>query len=661
MDDEGFADVATISREARAVVLPPIRPIPHAEFCRTITIPDGPLQGTRYIPDADPVHSCLAREITAGCWHRIVAVGAVQTGKSLSTILVPLLRHLTTLRQPCVYSQPTLTKLQEAWAGKLSPSMAESGYGAWLPDRGQGSKGSQTPKFITFRDPKTRARAGTMYLIPGGGSSESAQAAVTAAVVAVDEVDSFPSRHRVELVLKRADSYGARALRILTSTVKSDTTEGEEGSIILGFYRESTSSRLHFQCHHCGHWQALDFQRVTYDEANEPAAIATARYSCAGCAVSWTEDDRQRALKSWRCVHQGQQIDQATGAVVGDPPATVAFGLLWTALDSSLRSLGQVAAEHWRASRALAMEDHGPMRSFFRDQLCQGYERPALADEITNKGLAVLSERSDYDKRTVPHWCTHMCGAVDVQGDRHYFVVIGIGPDDRWAIVDWGFELLVPYKDGKPERSPTPADRRRVLMEMSAKFDAGWQKEGGQERMSPLKGLRGIDTGYLTDEIVSWLRGAPGWRAVKGLGEDSIKHPGKQIELPPEARAFAELRQPDNWPIPLVHVIGDNVRTYVHGCLLREPYSPASGMIPRGLKADDVLCKHLSGEVWKEATVKDGKAVPGFWAHPHPRWDLLDCVIYALALSRLRAGLQTVNAQRKPVKYGRIGSVGVKR
>ena len=658
MDDQGFADVAVLNREARTVALPPTRPIPHAEFCRTLTIPDGPLQGSRYLPDADAVHACLAREITAGHWHRIVAVGAVQTGKSLSTILVPLLRHLTVLRQPCVYSQPTLTKLQEGWAGKLSPSMADSGYGDWLPDRGQGSKGSQTPKFITFREPKTRARAGTLYLIPGGGASESAQAAVTAAVVAVDEVDSFPSRHRVELVLKRADSYGSRALRILTSTVKSDTTDGEHGSIILGFYRESTASRLHFQCPHCNHWQALEWERVTYEEANEPAAIATARYSCAGCAVMWTEDDRHRALRAWRCVHHGQQMDQATGAVIGAPPQTVAFGLLWTALDSSLRSLGQVAAEHWRASRALALGDHGPMRSFVRDQLCKGYEQPAAASEITNKGLASLSERSDFDKRMVPHWCTHMCGAVDVQGDRCYWAVIGLGPDDRWAICDWGYELLVPFKDGKPERAHTPADRRRVLNEIDVKFNTGWQKEGTQERMSPLPGLRGVDVGYLTEQVVGWLRGARGWRAVKGLGEDTIKHPGKQLELPPETKTFVELRQPDGWSIPLLHVIGDNVRRYVHGCLLRDPYSPASGMIPRGLKANDVLCTHLAGEVWRDPSIsKDGKTVPGFWAHPHPRWDILDCVCYAIALSRLRIGIQTVQAMTPKRRYGAIGNV----
>jgi len=653
MDDlTGFADVAALNRQARAVVLPPTRPISHLDFCATLTIPDGPLRGSRYLPAADAVHACLAREINAGGWQRIVAVGAVQTGKSLSTVLVPLLRSLTVLRQPCVYSQPTLTKLQEGWAGKLAPSMADSGYGGWLPNRGQGSKGSQTPKFITFREPKSGARAGTLYLIPGGGASESAQAAVTAAVVAVDEVDSFPSRHRVELVLKRADSYGAAALRILTSTVKKDAADGDDASIILSFYRESTASRLHFRCPHCAHWQALEWERVTYLDSDEPAAIASARYSCEGCAVAWTEDDRQRALQDWRCVHRGQQVDQATGTVVGSAPLTVAFGLLWTGLDSTLRPMGQLAAEHWRATRAAALLDYGPMRSFFRDQLCRPYEEPVGASEITNAGLAAVSSRSDYDKRLVPHWVTHMSCGVDVQGDRLYWIAVGHGPDDRWCIVDWGYEMTVPAGQ---DRQPTPADRRRTLTEINNKMNTGWQREGGSaefDRVSPLPGLRGIDVGFVTDEITGWLRGMRGWRACRGVGKDLLRNMGKILELPPEARAFVELRQPDGWPMPLVNVIAENVCRWVHASLLRDPYTPASGMLPRGLKANDMLCLHLSGLV--EAFDEDGKP---WWKEVRIRHDLLDALIYATGLSRLRQGVQTMRSATPRRKYGNIGMV----
>ena len=604
----GFCSVESVSTQARKVARPPVAPITYQRFAGTIKIPDGPLAGTRYDPSLDPAHACLSREMAAG-WQRIVAVGAVQTGKSLATILVPLLRSLVLLRQPCVYSQPTLTKIQEGWAGKLAPSIRESGYGEWLPQSGQGARGGQTPKFVTFRDPVTGARSGTLYLIAGGGSSESAQSAVTAAVIAVDEVDSFQSRHRVELILKRADSYGSKALRILTSTVKSDDSAGDNASIILGFYRESTASRLHFRCPHCEKFQALEWERVTYEDENEPQAIATARYSCAHCAVAWTEDDRLRALRDWRCVHAGQSVD-VTGSIIGEHPKTVAFGLLWTALDSSLRQIGQLAAEHWRAKRSLIQGDHGPMRSFVRDQLCQAYQEPAPVGEITNAGLAIVSARSDYDKRTVPQWVHNLSVGVDVQGDRHYWLVVGFGDDDRAAIIDWGYEMLVPTGE---LRQPNPADRRRLLHEMEIKFTRGWQIEGGDTRMAPIAGQRGIDVGYVTDEIVGWLRGVHGWRAIKGAGKDHIKL-GKFLDLPPEAKSFVEVRQPDGWPIPLIHMQNDNVLRWCHSALLRDPYTPASMMLPRNLKSSDALLLHLSAEV--ETIDKDGHTYIRTDVHP---------------------------------------------
>ncbi len=54
-------------------------------------------------------------------------------------------------------------------------------------------------------------------------------------------------------------------------------------------------------------------------------------------------------------------------------------------------------------------------------------------------------------------------------------------------------------------------------------------------------------------------------------------------------------------------------------------------MVPRGLKANDALLLHLSGEVWDEG--KEGKA--GYWREVRKRHDWLDCLIYALALALL--------------------------
>lgn len=655
----GYCTKEQIAQWARTVVLPPAKPMSHLDYCGTLMIPDGPLRGTRYQPSADPVHAVIAREINSGIWQRIIGVGAVQTGKSLALILVPLLRNLTLLRQPVVYSQPTLTKLHEAWAGKLRPSIEDSGYGHWLPDRGQGAKGSQTPKFIVYRDPKSNARAGTMYLIPGGGASESAQAAVTAAVVCVDEVDSFPDRHRVELVTKRADSYGPHGLRIYTSTVKRDGDTGDEASVILALYNESTASRLWFQCPHCNHWQPLEWERVSYQDDNEPQAIASVRYACAGCAVAWTEDDRQRALRSYRLVHAGQTVDQATGTVIGTPPETVAFGLLWTALDSSLRSLGQVAAEHWRAERALANGDHGPMRSFWRDQLCRRYTGDSLTDEdggavhVTRSRLAALSEasqikmafeRKDEDGDSihtaeVPAWVEHITVGVDVQrgGERApgrlYYLALGRG-GARSAIVGFGTVAC------------SAIGQQPTTEELYAGLD---RLDGMLTEWSPNRPItrKGVDVGDRQDELVRWLKSHPRWWAVKGSRELNVSEPGDL--------AGWVYRRPQEGQWLLWLIAGESVRRQAQAELMGETGKPGSCALPHGLTRNDAIIRHLCGSIEYE---------PGKWSSSprdkmrHPEWnrriDYLDCYTYARALA-----YQYEHSANKPrrVKYGAIGDV----
>ena len=630
-----YATADEVMRRAAAVVLPPPAPMPHDQFCRTLAIPDGPLRGTRYNPAGDPAHAVMAQQITSGIWQRIIAVGAVQTGKSLATILVPVLRHLTILRQPVVYSLPTITKIQEGWAGKLQPSISDSGYQSWLPDKGQGAKGSQTPKFVTFRDPQTNARAGTLYLIPGGGVSESAQAAVTASLVCVDEVDSFPSRHRVELVCKRADSYGPRATRILTSTVKLDGEDGSEsGSIILALYEESTASRLWFRCPHCGHWQPLEWDRVRYEDNDEPTAIATARYYCEDCGAGWTDDDRLRALSDWRLVHRGQSVDQATGSVIGAPPPTVAFGLLWTSLDSSLRNLGHIAAEHWRATRAAASGDHGPMRSFVRDQLCRPY-RGDLDDERPRHdqmGLAARAHRG-HPYGDIPREAEIISTGCDVQKREAWWLTLGMASDLRWWVVDFGYRST-----GREHSEPTPADQIAFLDAMRDR----------SRKIPRAQDVCGVDVGYNTDLVVGWARRHQ-WLIVRGDARGSGHR-----EQTPGGLSFIDIRRQQDRS--LWHFIdGDAVKTELSKSLAREPGTPGAGHLPALIPAKEYLIRHLTSEQW------DDKA-QSWIKRPSAPNHLLDCLVYAWTLARMRLhrpaqAAPTIPLATDPMLGGILGSL----
>jgi phage terminase large subunit GpA-like protein len=443
---------------------------------------------------------------------------------------------------------------------------------------------------------------------------------VTAAVVVCDEVDSYVSRHRVELVGKRADSYGSKALRIYTSTVKRDAAEGDDASIILALYEESTCSRLWFACPHCGHWQPLDWESVTYQGENEPQAIASARYVCSNCAVAWTEDDRQRSIRNWRCVHKGQMVDQQSGSVVGSFTATVAFGLLWTALDSSLRSLGQLAGDHWRAKRALDLGDHGPMRSFVRDQLCRRYQE--AENEVPKSNELQLAARSQHgiQRGQIPEDAVYTAVGSDVGKRDAWWAAVSIADDGRWWIVDYGRTQTKRETMDRVEE-PSPAERKEMLDRLHERV-----LQIGRANASC------IDVAYTPEVVVPWAR-SKGWHCVRGdqrpTGHDST----------PLGQWGETRKQKAGHNITFIK--GDEVKKLLHSSLAIDPGKPGAGMVPHGEAAQDWLIRHLCSEVY---TTKDG------WVKIRPQNHLLDCVVYALAycLSRRKQRAPLAN----PPKYG---------
>ena len=622
-------------QRALQVCRPPARTTTHAAVASTLVLPDGPRQGKPYRWADDPVHAAVVRELDAG-WDSLVLPGAVQTGKSLVSVLLPALRQLIHQRRAVVYAQPSQQKLMEAWAGKVSPAIQGAGLGGWLPIDGQGSRGGQTPRFVVFRDPLTKARAGMLYLVHGGGKNEGAQASVSAGTVLLDEVDSFQSAHRVGLIAKRADSFGAKAVRVYTSTVKADGEPGGEGgSIILGLYADSTQSRLWFACPHCSGWQRLDWDQVTYDDENEGTAADSVRYACAHCAVAWTEDDRQTALKSARTVASSQAVSP-TGEVLGAMPRTRRFGLLWTALDSSLRDLPTLAIEHWRSARAVLRGDHGGMRSFFRDQLCRPYRADVITDDDghtlvpTRNRLAALSlaskihldvDRKDEDGDSVhfahvPAWCEHVTVGIDVQGGgdkapgRLYFAAVGRG-NARGAIIGWGSIIASPKG-----REPATAELHSALDRLDGIL-RDWSPSAPIVR-------RGVDVAYRTDEIFLWLRLHREFLGVRGT--DSMK------AQPGDCAGWIYRRQGAQGRTTY-HIETVSTNRAVHAAIIAGSGTGAL-MLPHGLLRNSALVQHICSKV---------EYLPGKWSGApsdrkhHPEWqrrdDYLDCLAYAHALA----------------------------
>lgn len=606
----------------------------YREFCGTVKIYAGPahVKGTPYRYGSDPCQAFLLDQFDSGKWKRFFVCAPPQFGgKTLTAIVIPMLRQAIGARVPVGYGLPTLADLDKAWTEKLRPALKDSGYGTHLPTAGPGARGGRGHT-LQLTDPESGEAEGLIVFLAGGGYGSTVCAAL------IDEVDQFrttagdPNWGAIEDIFNRANAYGSSAIRIAAGTIEDD-----ERSVILPLvFEQGTGTIPHPRCPHCRAWVLLNFDDMVIDFTNEDTAASSVVLPCPRCKVPWNENDRLRALRDCRFPHQGQVVT-VDGTVAGPEPRTQSLGLWWSALESPQASMPDLAREWYRAKVAIDLRnDHSLMRKFWRYRRCRQYVEPEPDGEINNTTLAHGSDRSTVNKRTVPAWATFLTMAQDVQGDRHYWLVVAHGPGERWAVIDWGYELLVQRsKDDsrEVERAPTPADRRRVLNVIRDLASAGWQVEGTDQRMSPVQ--RGVDGGYLPEELASWIQGEPAWKFLRGVGKDEVKHAagGHEKRLPAEIRATKALQavKPPGWRVYWWKIDGHHFRRGAHAALLRDPDQPASGMVPRGLKANDALLLHLSGEVWDEG--KEGKA--GYWREARKRHDWLDCLVYALALALL--------------------------
>ena len=641
---------------AASMVAPPPRPPTYAEFAASLLLPDGPQQGERWEPDAEPAQATKLAMLDGkilDCngepFRELIDVSAAQTGKSLTDIIVPAMRAATALGQNVVYCLPTMDLVSKVWTTKLLPSLRGCGLGPWLPDKGPGSQGGK-PVALPLYNPTTKARAGAIIFLAGGQGAkrEAGQAGVSAGIVLNDEADEYEDAHRLALVDARAAAFGKHSLKIKTSTVKKD-----QNSVILGLYRESTASRLWFSCPYCSRYQPLELEGIRYEPVDDMTAEQSAKYFCAHCGVGWTDADRHKALERFHVVHRGQGVD-ASGQVVGPIPRTKAFGILTTKLDFHLGAgLGELAVEHRRAKLRLEETgDHGLMRSFYRDRFAREYtaeiEEMEAGAELTWQYLYQRSIRcawgpsrsvTDREVDVNPTYSRHLAdpppeaigcvSGVDVQRDRLYWVLVAFAQDGTTWDCAWGYEY------SRPDRA---AHSRGELFANLDRLDVVLRQYCGA---LPFAGA-GIDVGDQTDDLLAWLKGKTDWKATKGSPSIMKDEPG---DIP----GIVHRREG-------LYLIGtDAVRELIHSAYRRPNGQPGAAHIPNGLtttQSDTAYLRHLVAE----KMVLDPKSKKMKLVHPSGRWDWQD----ARRIAEVMVRLQLKPKPKRPIRpVGNIGSVRI--
>ncbi len=615
-------------------------PLTYREFCNILKVPDGDLKGQPFNPDLHPAQRETVAALDRG-YRKIVQLKPVQDGGTL-VALMPMLKRAIREAQTCLLAYPTEELAKDIWATKVWPIL--EAFGGQQPKRGGGSKGGAS------RHVKLPG-GGQFMLRKAGGRKESAQAAVSGDALLVDEVDDWPSRHRVNLVSERLNR-ATDPLLSFVSTLKRDS-----GSIILGMYEDSacTQSHMRYPCAYCGAlndmlWEHVDVERRVY--------------VCPDCEKDWSEQDRLTSL------------DKAIR--YDERPAAPAFSMRWNALESpfpvqvegrKLPVIQGLCALYLSAKEKAEQGEHGPLRSFYRDRLTLPYTKDMVdTDEhptmITCGRLAARSKVSTYaldlgrevhkeDGDSIhiaqkPPEVEFLVMTQDVQRGglsapgRNYFLLQGWSADRRSWDLAWGH--LVACPKGK---APSEAELHACLDRVHAL---------GQE-LATGYGLpllrRGVDCADRMTEIRRWLQRHQDWWAIRGV-ESTRKAQEGDIQ-----GCLYRRKQETGWMLYEIDV--HEMRQRAQNGFLVDPGKPGAAHLPEGLSISSAIIMHYcatalipdgrNGLRWSDR--KEDRRYHGDWQTRH---DFLDCRTYACALAEYQIKSFVVR-KIGPRKYGNVGNV----
>lgn len=579
----------------------PIEPAKHAAQHRVLrAIGDGVTGRSRY--------------------RRFIVIKPTQDGGTWCTVSFVLLYVTTQLHRPVAVGFPDMRLASIAWRNKIHAPIVKATQQAWLPREGPGSEGGSCPVEVALDGTPS-------YFMGGGSSNEAGQAGLTAFVLIRDERDAMEP-YVAELMKGRLDGFDDQAVLVDTSTIKHD-----KDSAILGDYNGSIALRLAYPCPKCRGYQILDDDQLVYDGSSETAAMQTARLRCRyeDCRHLITDAERVGSedgsipgmIADATAVEVGSgQTLHRDGTVTGALPDVLAWGLIWIAHESPIKSLAKLASERWQAEADLRKGDHAKMRRYYRDRCCKVY----LGDQVDSttvsvETLALRSAEAIYAHGLAPSEPCILTGGIDVQLRELWWQIMAHGLDGRWWIAKHGRIVI-----GKDFRTnPSELEVREALDAVKAIFAEGLPVAGDGDGRRLHPEMQGVDVRYQADIVKAWLAEQDDtWVAVRGAGEGQLsdRPTGERIE---RIEGYIDIRVgADNRLVYYVEV--DPLKHGTTAALARPQNTANAGHLPKGEAADGWLIKQLTAE----------RLVKGKWVKFRRDNHQFDLTNYNRALGRLR-------------------------
>jgi phage terminase large subunit GpA-like protein len=330
---------------------------------------------------------------------------------------------------------------------------------------------------------------GLSSLLISGANSAASLSQVTAAYLLEDDLSKFEPNSAGDSEAQ-ADS---RAMAFEHAKIfKTSTPLTRDNCRITRNYESGSQERGHVPCPACGCMHELLWANFHFEDPRCPY------FNCPDCGAIIEEKHRQGMLDGFKWV-------------AANPAAarTHRSFRLWAAY-SILVSWQRIAAQWHRAQGDSAAE-----QVFCTDVRGEAYEIPGTGRPPGE--LAARAARSSYGRGQVPQGALILVLAIDVQGDRCEWAVIGFGEGYRKYVIDIGtVPLHISERDAQRNldlltRRPWPNFRGRLLE----------------------PSITVIDANFATDDVLGWCRRHPQNKviAVRGVPGDGKPRIQRQREL----------------------------------------------------------------------------------------------------------------------------------
>jgi phage terminase large subunit GpA-like protein len=489
-----------------------------SEFAEAeIIIPNGPKKGDRFRLDTQPFARLWLEEIDSRRWREHWATGPAQTGKTLITLVIPLMFHLFEYEENCIMGIPRMEMASEKWRIDILPAIKASRYKSLLPTRGPGSKEGAKVELIKFRN-----GASLRFMSAHGGDEN--RSGSTARVVFMTEVDKMDDSGNVSeeanpiaQMMARTRAYGESAV------VYGECTPSTSLGKIWQTISAGTASKIVLPCPACDQWVTPERENlIGFQEAeNELEAEELAALCCPACAAAWSEEQRIQANLRGKLVHRGQQV--INGRVVGELPKTRVLGFRWSATNNLFQPMRQVASKTWKLGRTDNEEQAERELNQFVWALPHD-NKQASAMELSMDGIQ--RRQSDMARGVVPSDCWGITRGTDV--GRHLIHYVDIAHTLRGPyVIDYGVIET---------NSIDLGDEAGIRLGLSI---SGQMME---ERYRERQWIEWIDSGDYTDIVYEVVREDDRRRwAIKGAGS--------QQYMPPSSRTRRVGKIGEDWHV----------------------------------------------------------------------------------------------------------------